>query len=141
MDTRDTFLDKFDYNLDERLSDELNEKKSQFDDVTAYFDKNTPEYIDSFYGKQYHGKVAMANKIMLICLDTICRLNVQVHIINIKFRTLLLDYVRLRSKIVSNSESISMKADDNMLLLTLQIEQFTKFVDALLLLMMNGKKN
>ena len=126
MGTHDNFLDLFQYDLNELKG----EKKTEFDDCTSFMDENSPEFIDSFYGKVYHGKVAMANKIMLICLNTICRLNVPVHIINMKFRTLILDYVKLRSKIVSFTESISMKADDNLQLLALQVRQFTKFVNA-----------
>lgn len=125
MGTVDEFLTKFNYQLDERLD---GEKKSEFDDVTQCFDKHTVSHIESFY-TDHLSKVKMSNKMVMICINVICNLNVQVHIINKSFRTCLLQYERWRVKTVSQQESISIKADHNMSMLVHQSKQFAAFVE------------
>ena len=126
MGTVDEFLTKFNYQLDERLD---GEKKSEFDGVTKYFDENNRAHIDNFYTDTHQAKIKMADKIVMICLNVICNHNVQVHIINKSFRTLLLQYAEWREKTVSHQESISIKADINILILVHQIKQLTIYAE------------
>ena len=91
MGTIDKFLQSFDYSLDEKLND--TEKKEEFDHVTDYFKRNNPQFIDDFFEASYKAKVAISDKIVIICLNIIIRLNVPVHIINEKFRITLLNYI------------------------------------------------
>ena len=128
MGTVDKFLESFKYCLDEELND--TEKKEEFDHLTNYFKDNNPEAINDFFESTYKVKVAISNKIVITCLNIIIRLNCPVHIINEQFRTTLLNYVKWQAKTSSVFESISIKAEHIILILVLQIQQFTNYIEA-----------
>ena len=126
MSTVDNFLNSF----QDCLNNVDEERRKEFNDVTEYFEKNNPQFLHNFYKDAHDAKIAMADKIVLMTLNIIIRLNMQIHIINVAFRTTLLDYVEWRSKTLSESTSVGVKADHIMQILVVQIKQFEKFAKA-----------
>jgi len=104
------------------------EQKSEFTACDNYFKKNTDTYIGNLFKLSHEKKIEIARQLILICCNTICNLNCNVHIINDSFRKCILNYQKWRSKTAADDISLCLKMDTNIRILKRQIEQMSKFV-------------
>ena len=106
------------------------DQKKEFEQVSAYWKLNNPKQIEKIFETAAMMKLEMARKIIHISLKIICKLNVQIHILNKSFRSCLLRYSKWRTHTESNDRSICIKMDYNILIMVHQIKQIDKYFTA-----------
>ena len=95
--------------------------------ITAYFEEHTAEALCSIFEASTNKRISMGGKVVLWCCNEIVIKGYQCHILNKAMNKCLKGYKRYSVHVAGGNQSITIKLNDNLIILSHQVHQWDKY--------------